>query len=176
LDSTEYARVEARNDNPISLGAASGDERGKECVSGLLFKFEVDERCRRHGSKGLGERGYTKSRQLNHEELSDTPWQPEESIERLIVHDDRYPIGTEAHIKLHTIALRRACDEGGEAVLTDRFIVSPAMRKEERALEGFTCATDRARAKSQEAAPAAGSVIVNVVPTPVVEVTVISPP
>lgn len=104
------------------------------------------------------------------------PWHTEESIKRLIVHDHRLPIGTTAHIKLHAIALFRACDEGGEAVLTDRLVVGPSMREKEWAAECFTCTTDRARATAQEAAPAAGSVMVNVVPTPVVEVTVISPP
>jgi hypothetical protein len=69
-----------------------------------------------------------------------------------------------------------AYDEGGEAVLPERCAVGPAMCEEERALEWLTRATDRARTKSQEAAPVAGSVIVNVVPTPAVEVTVISPP
>jgi hypothetical protein len=54
--------------------------------------------------------------------------------------------------------------------------VGSAMCKEGRALQCLTCATDRARAMSQEASPAGGSVMVNVVPTPVVEVTVISPP
>ena len=92
------------------------------------------------------------------------------------MHDHRYPIGTKAHIKLHTIALLRTRDESGEAVLTDRLVVSPTMSEENRTLECLTCTTDRARAKSQEAAPSAGSVMVNVVPTPVVEVTVISPP
>ena len=92
------------------------------------------------------------------------------------MHDHRYPFGTKAHVKLHAIALICAYDEGGEAVLTDRLVVSPAMCEEERALECLTCTTDRARAKSQEAAPAAGSVIVKVVPTPAVEVTAISPP
>jgi len=92
------------------------------------------------------------------------------------VHDHRYSIGAKAHIKLHAIAQRCACNEGGEAVLTDRLVVSPTMSEENRTLECLTCTTDRARAKSQEAAPLAGSVMVNVVPTPVVEVTVISPP
>ena len=97
-------------------------------------------------------------------------------MERLIVHDHRYPFGAKAHVKLHAIALLRTCDEGGEAVLTDRLVVSPTMSEENRTLECLTCTTDRARAKSQEAAPLAGSVIVKVVPTPAVEVTVISPP
>ena len=92
------------------------------------------------------------------------------------MHDHRFPVGAKAHIKLHAIALLRTCNEGGEAVLTDRLVVGPSMCEEERALECLTCTTDRARTKSQEAAPAAGSVMVNVVPTPVVEVTVISPP
>ena len=92
------------------------------------------------------------------------------------MHDHRCSIGAKAHIKLHAIAQRCSCNEGSEAVLTDRLVVSPAMCEEERALECLTCTTDRARAKSQEAAPSAGSVMVNVVPTPVVEVTVISPP
>ncbi len=97
-------------------------------------------------------------------------------MERLIVHDHRYSIGAKAHVKLHAIAQRCACNEGGEAVLTDRLVVSPTMSEENRTLECLTCTTDRARAKSQEAAPSAGSVMVNVVPTPAVEVTVISPP
>ena len=97
-------------------------------------------------------------------------------MERLIVHDHRYSIGAKAHIELHAIAQRCACNEGGKAVLTDRLVVCPTMSEENRTLECLTCTTDRARAKSQEAAPAAGSVIVNVVPTPAVEVTVISPP
>jgi hypothetical protein len=67
--------------------------------------------------------------------LTDTPWHAEESIERLIVHDHCYPFGTKAHIKLHTIALFCACDEGGEAVLTERCIVGSAMCEEKRALE-----------------------------------------
>ena len=92
------------------------------------------------------------------------------------MHDHRYSIGAKAHIKLHAIALLRTCSEGGEAVLTDRLVVSSTMSEENRTLECLTCTTDRARAMSQEAAPAAGSVMVNVVPTPVVEVTVISPP
>ena len=92
------------------------------------------------------------------------------------MHDHRYPFGAKAHVKLHAIAQRCACNEGGEAVLTDRLVVSPTMSEENRTLECLTCTTDRARAKSQEAAPLAGSVMVNVVPTPVVEVTVISPP
>ena len=92
------------------------------------------------------------------------------------MHDHRYSIGAKAHIKLHAIALLRTCSEGGEAVLTDRLVVSPTMSEENRTLECLTCTTDRARAKSQEAAPLAGSVIVKVVPTPAVEVTVISPP
>jgi hypothetical protein len=92
------------------------------------------------------------------------------------VHDHRYPIGTKAHIKLHAITLLRTRDESGEAVLSKRSIVGSAMCKEDRALQCLTCATDRARVMSQEASPAGGSVIVNVVPTPVVEVTVISPP
>ena len=92
------------------------------------------------------------------------------------MHDHRYSIGAKAHIKLHALALLRTCSEGGEAVLTDRLVVSPTMSEENRTLECLTCTTDRARAKSQEAAPLAGSVMVNVVPTPVVEVTVISPP
>ena len=97
-------------------------------------------------------------------------------MERLIVHNHRYPVGAKAHIELHAIAQRCACNEGGKAVLTDRLVVSPTMSEENRTLQCLTCTTDRARAKSQEAAPAAGSVIVNVVPTPAVEVTVISPP
>lgn len=97
-------------------------------------------------------------------------------MERLIVHEHRYSIGAKAHIKLHAIALLRTCSEGGEAVLTDRLVVSPTMSEENRTLVCLTCTTDRARAKSQEAAPLAGSVIVKVVPTPAVEVTVISPP
>jgi hypothetical protein len=92
------------------------------------------------------------------------------------VHDHRYPFGTKAHIKLHAIALLRTYNKGGKAVLTGRFTVRPAMREEGRAQECVTCAPDRARAKSQVAAPAAGSVIVKVVPTPAAEVTVISPP
>ena len=92
------------------------------------------------------------------------------------MHDHRYSIGAKAHIELHAIAQRCACNEGGKAVLTDRLVVSPTMSEENRTLECLTCTTDRARAKSQEAAPAAGSVIVNVVPTPAGEVTVISPP
>jgi hypothetical protein len=56
-------------------------------------------------------------------------------IERLIVHDHRYPIGAKAHIKLHAIALICACDESGEAVLPERCAVGPAMCEEERALE-----------------------------------------
>jgi len=51
------------------------------------------------------------------------------------VHDYCYPFGTKAHVKLHTIALRRACHESGEAVLLERCAVGPAMREEERALE-----------------------------------------
>jgi hypothetical protein len=92
------------------------------------------------------------------------------------VHDHRYPFGAKAHVELDAIAQRCACNEGGEAVLTDRLVVSPTMSEENRTLECLTCTTDRARAKSQEAAPLAGSVMVNVVPTPAVEVTVISPP
>lgn len=92
------------------------------------------------------------------------------------MHDHRYPIGTEAHIKLHPITLMRARDESGEAVLSKHGIVGSAMCKEDWALQCLTCATDRARAMSQEASPAGGSVMVNVVPTPVVEVTAISPP
>ena len=92
------------------------------------------------------------------------------------MHDHRCALGAKAHIELHAIAQRCACSEGGKAVLTDRLVVSPTMSEENRTLECLTCTTDRARAKSQEAAPAAGSVMVNVVPTPVVEVTVISPP
>ena len=92
------------------------------------------------------------------------------------MHDDCRPFGTEAHIKLHAIALRRTGDESGEAVLPERSVVCPAMREEEWSLERCTRATDRARATNQKAAPADGSVIVNVVPTPAVEVTVISPP
>ena len=92
------------------------------------------------------------------------------------MHDHRYPFGAKAHVKLHAITQRCACNEGGEAVLTDRLVVSPTMSEENRTLECLTCTTDRARAKSQEAAPSAGSVMVNVVPTPVVEATVISPP
>ena len=92
------------------------------------------------------------------------------------MHDHRYSIGAKAHIKLHAIALLRACNEGGQAVLTDRLVVCPAMCEEKWALECFACAADRARATTQEAAPSAGNVIVNVVPTPAVEVTVISPP
>ena len=92
------------------------------------------------------------------------------------MHDHRCPICAKAHIKLHAVALRRTCNEGGETVLPKRCIVGSAMCEEERALEYLTCATNRARSKSQEAAPAAGSLIVKVVPTPVVEVTVISPP
>lgn len=99
-----------------------------------------------------------------------------EPIERLVVHHHRYPFGTKAHIKLHAIALRGACDESGEAILSERCIMGSAMCKKDRTLKCLTCATDRAGAISQEAAPACGSVIVNVVPTPVVEVTVISPP
>jgi hypothetical protein len=72
--------------------------------------------------------------------------------------------------------LLRACDESGEAVLPERCIVGPAMCEEQRALECLAGVTDRARATGQEAAPAAGSVIVKVVPTPAVEVTVMSPP
>ena len=92
------------------------------------------------------------------------------------MHDHRYPFGAKAHVELDAIAQRCACDEGGEAVLTDRLVVGPSMREKEWAAECFTCTTDRARATAQEAAPAAGSVMVNVVPTPVVEETVISPP
>ena len=92
------------------------------------------------------------------------------------MHDHRYPVGAKAHVKLDAIAQRCACNEGGKAVLTDRLVVSPTMSEENRTLQCLTCTTDRARAKSQEAAPAGGSVMVNVVPTPVVEVTVISPP
>ena len=92
------------------------------------------------------------------------------------MHDHRCSIGAKAHIKLHAIAQRCSCNEGSEAVLTDRLVVSPTMSEENRTLECLTCTTDRARAKSQEAAPSAGSVMVNVVPTPVVEATVISPP
>jgi hypothetical protein len=92
------------------------------------------------------------------------------------VHDHRYPFGAKAHIELHTIALLRARNKRGEAVLTERCIVGPAMCEEERALECLAGVTDRARATAQEAAPAAGSVIVKVVPTPEVEVTVMSPP
>jgi hypothetical protein len=92
------------------------------------------------------------------------------------VHDHRFPFGTEAHIKLHPIELLRACNKGCEAVFTDRSAVCAAVGKEEWPLKCLTCATDRAGLKSQEAAPPAGSVIVNVVPTPVAEVTVISPP
>ena len=92
------------------------------------------------------------------------------------MHDHRCALGAKAHVALHAIAQRCACNEGGEAVLTDRLVVSPTMSEENRTLECLTCTTDRARAKSQEAAPLAGSVMVNVVPTPVVEVTVISPP
>ena len=92
------------------------------------------------------------------------------------MHDHRYPFGTKAHVKLHAIALICAYDEGGEAVLPERCAVGPTMSEENRTLECLTCTTDRARAKSQEAAPSAGSVMVNVVPTPVVEATVISPP
>jgi len=51
------------------------------------------------------------------------------------VHDHRSPFGTKAHIKLHAIALLRACDESGEAVLPERCAVGPAMREEKRALE-----------------------------------------
>lgn len=64
----------------------------------------------------------------------------------------------------------------GEAVLSERCIVGPTMCEEERALKRCAGATDRARGTNQEAAPAGGSVIVNVVPTPGVEATVISPP
>jgi len=92
------------------------------------------------------------------------------------VHDHRRPFGTKAHVKLHTVVLLRARDESGEAVLPERCIVGPAMCEEERALECLAGVTDRARATAQEAAPVAGSVIVNVVPTPAVEVTVMSPP
>ena len=92
------------------------------------------------------------------------------------MHDHRYPFGAKAHIELHTIALLRACDESGEAVLPERCIVGPAMCEEQRALECLAGVTDRARGTAQEAAPAAGSVIVKVVPTPAVEVTVMSPP
>ena len=56
-------------------------------------------------------------------------------MERLIVHDHRFPVGAKAHIKLHAIALRRARNERGEAVLTERCIVGPAMCEEDRALE-----------------------------------------
>ena len=92
------------------------------------------------------------------------------------MHDHRYSIGAKAHIKLHTIALLCARDESGEAVLLKHLVVGSAMCEENRTLECLTCTTDRARAKNQEAAPSAGSVMVKVVPTPVVEVTVISPP
>jgi hypothetical protein len=51
------------------------------------------------------------------------------------VHNHRYPIGAKAHIKLHAIAQLRACNEGGEAVLTKRCAVGPAMCEEDRALE-----------------------------------------
>ena len=56
-------------------------------------------------------------------------------MERLIVHDHRFPVGAKAHIKLHAIALLRTCSEGGEAVLTDRLVVSPTMSEENRTLE-----------------------------------------
>jgi hypothetical protein len=51
------------------------------------------------------------------------------------VHDHCYPFGAKAHVKLHAIAQRCACNEGDEAVLTDRLVVSPTMSEEERALE-----------------------------------------
>ncbi len=92
------------------------------------------------------------------------------------MHDHRRPFGAKAHIELHTIALLRARNERGEAVLMGRLVVGSAMREEERALECLAGVTDRARPTAQEAAPAAGSVIVKVVPTPEIEVTVMSPP
>ena len=51
------------------------------------------------------------------------------------MHDHRYPIGAKAHIKLHTIALLGTCNKGGEAVLSERCIVSSAMCEQERSLE-----------------------------------------
>jgi hypothetical protein len=48
-----------------------------------------------------------------HRELRDTPWYPKESVERLVVHDDSSAFRAESNIKLHAIALFRACHECG---------------------------------------------------------------
>jgi hypothetical protein len=124
----------------------------------------------------LRERWYANLRQIRNGEFRHTTWYPIEPIERLIVHDHRYPIGAKSHIELQAIELLCSCDKRGETVLTQSLVMCSAMREKEWAAECFTCATDRARAMTQEAAPAAGSVIVNVVPTPADEGTVISPP
>ena len=92
------------------------------------------------------------------------------------MHNHCGAICTKAHVKLHTLTLCGACHESIKAVLANGFGVGSSVREKEWTPERFACATDRAQATIQEATPAEGNVMVNVVPTPVVEVTVISPP
>ena len=92
----------------------------------------------------MRERWYANLRQIRNEEFLHTTWYPIEPIKRLIVHDHRCALGTEAHVKLHPVELFCSCDECGQAVLTDRRVVGPSVREKEWAPECFTCATDRA--------------------------------
>jgi hypothetical protein len=92
------------------------------------------------------------------------------------MHDHCHAFDTEAHIKLKAVAPLGPCQDRSEAILAYELTVVSSMSEQEGATKCMTSATDRALVPTQEAASTAGNVTVNVVPTPIVEVTVISPP
>ena len=92
------------------------------------------------------------------------------------MHDNGNAVGAEANVELDAVDLRGAGNEGLEAVLGGSRRVGAAMRQQDRQVACRSRASNRARRSGQSATPPTGSEIVNVVPTPGVEATEISPP
>ena len=92
------------------------------------------------------------------------------------MHNDGNAVGAEPDVELDAVDLRGTGSQGLEAVLEDLRRVGAAMRQQDRQVACRSRASDRAGGTDQGATPPMGSEIVNVVPTPGVEATEISPP